>query len=98
MSASGIGITSPRGPAWRRNSSGGSKERTKWIGEPMSAGVRPAAARAWSQTGMYPPFTMMAVPFRAVPTSASPMPGSLRFAHRATTRIPYAVARSGRRS
>ncbi len=58
------------------------------MGEAISAGVMPAAARAWSQTGMNPPFTRIAVALRRVPTRASPMPGSRRFAHSATTSTP----------
>ena len=54
-----------------------------WSAGETSAGVKPAARRLGSQTGMYPPFTRITMPFIRLPTKARLMPGKRRFAHSA---------------
>ena len=93
----GSGRMSPMGPACRRKSRPRVSGSATWkLGE-KSAIVRPATSIAGTYTGMYPPFSAIAMPLLATPTIASNRPGCERLSQRAKVSRPKATTNSGSR-
>ena len=91
MGPSGSGMTSPMGPARRKNSRPKVSGSGVWKEAFRSAVVSPTASSEGTHTGIQPTLTRTARPLEATPMAMAIMPGWLRLSQQARASTPKAL-------